>query len=389
MGRTLDIKHTTTFTKNWEALNNPNIRFIYNQGGSRSGKTFALMQCVLVYLLTNQNKSASIVRKTFPTLRGSFMREFFALLVELDLYDRDRHNKGENVYNFENGSYIEFFSADDEQKLRGRKRDLLVCNEGNELSQLEFAQLVMRTTDKVLTDFNPSDSDHWIYEAIEQEKSILIKSTYKDNPFLTKDQIEYIENLINVDPNYYKIYALGERPMSETRIYRHFKQTDLDPETFEDIAYGLDFGFNHPSALIEVKWVNGAIYCKELIYQSDLTSNDLVMKMEELKLDKSISLWCDGARPEMIEEIRRKGFYKAQSASKNVKPGIDKIRSLEVFINKESINLWKEYRNYSWKTIRERITDEPVKVEDDAMDALRYAVYSQNKNVKNVPMYFG
>jgi phage terminase large subunit len=386
---TLKIKHTPVFSKNWDAINDKDIRFIFNQGGSRSSKSYSLVQLLIVYCMSNPNKGVSIVRKTFPTLRGSIMRDFFEVLKELDLYNRDKHSKTEHIYTFDNGSWVEFFSADDEQKLRGRKRDILFCNEANELSKLEFSQLVMRTTDKVLADFNPSDSDHWIYEASELDNAILIKSTYKDNPFLTNDQVDYIENLIKVDPNYYKIYALGERPTSETRIYRHFTQYDTELNNFDDIAYGLDFGFTHPTALIEVKWIGEKVYCKELIYESGLTAQDLINKLVEMNIDKSISLYCDSARPEIIEELRRKGFNKALEANKNVKPGIDKIRSIEVSIHKESINLWREYRNYNWRVLKDRIIDEPVKIDDDAMDAMRYAIYSHSKSIKSIPFFIG
>jgi phage terminase large subunit len=386
---TIDLEHTPVFTWNWEALRSDDVRFIFNQGGSRSSKTYSLCQIVLMYCLTNPNKGVSIVRKTFPALRSSIMRDFFNIMKDMDIYYVINHNKTENIYTFDNGSWVEFFSADEEQKLRGRKRDLLFCNEGNELNFEDFNQLVMRTTGKVIVDFNPSDTDHWVYDIIEQKNSILIKSTYLDNPFLEKDQIEYIENLINVDENYYKIYALGERPISTTRIYNHFKQY-IDEIECDDMVYGFDHGFNHPSALLECKFINNKVYVKELLYESKLTISDMIKKMDDMSLDKRIVIFCDSARPEVIEDFRRAG-YNAKNSDKSVKTGIDKIKSMEIYIHYESVNILKESRLYSWKSINGVISDEPIKMNDDAMDAMRYAIFNRFKNMapKRTPFFIG
>ena len=383
------IDATEVFHKNWEAYNNKDIRFVINQGGSRSSKTYSILQMIIVICLQNPNTLVSVVRETFPSLRASVMRDFFEILKHLEIYTQKNHSKTEHIYNFENGSQVEFFSTDDEQKVRGRKRDILYLNEGNEIPFTIFNQLVMRTSGKVLIDFNPSDTDHYLYETIEQDNATLIKSTYKDNVFLSQEQVDYIEGLISVDENFYRIYALGERPTSTTRIYSHFNQYDVEPQQFEDISYGLDFGFSHPTALIQVKYIGNKVYVKELLYQSGLTSQDMIVKFDEMGIDKSVSMYCDSARPEIIEELRRKGYHKAVAANKNVKPGIDRIKSLEVFVNKSSINLLKEYRNYNWKVVKDNITEEPVKLNDDAMDAMRYAIYSHMKSVKGIPFFVG
>lgn len=383
------INATEVFHKNYSAYNDDSIRFICNQGGSRSSKTYSILQMIVVLCIKNSKLKVSIVRETLPSLKGSVLRDFIEIMKDLDIYDQNQHSKTDNIYNFKNGSCVEFFSTDNDQKIRGRKRDILYCNEGNELSQDVFNQLVMRTSGKVLIDFNPSDSDHYLYELTEQDNCKLIKSTYKDNVFLTQDTIDYIENLINVDENYYKVYALGERPISHTRIYSHFKQHDITPESFEDISYGLDFGFSHPTALIEIRFVENRIYVRELLFESGLTSTDMIRKFKQIGIDPSISMYCDSARPEIIEELQRGGFNKAQKANKNVKPGIDKIKSLEVFIHNESTNLWKEYRNYNWKSVKGNVTEEPVKLFDDGLDALRYGVYSHMKSIKGVPFFIG
>lgn len=388
MGRTLNIQHTSVFENNFNAWNDPKIRYIINQGGSRSSKSISILQILIVTALTS-TVDISIVRKTLQSAK-SIIKDFIDLLIEYDLYSKDNHNKSNNTYTFDNGSLIEFFGADNEQKLRGKKRDILFCNEANELDQDEWIQLIMRTTGKAFLDFNPSDTDHWIYDLIKEEKSILIKSTYKDNPFLSSDQIEYIENLIRVDENYYKIYALGERPTSTTRIYSHFKQYTDEPN-IDDIVYSCDVGYNHAMVLLECRFIDNKVYCKELIYESKLTVSDFMNRIQSLNLNKDKQVYIDSARPDVVEDFRRIGFNRAQGALKAVKEGIDTVKSMEVFIHIDSENIMKEYRLYSWKTDKDRIIDEPVKLNDDGLDALRYAVYNWkiNKPKDRLTFYIG
>ena len=381
MSKSLELQHTPVFSKNFDALNDEKVRFIINQGGSRSSKTYSLCQMMIVYCLTTPGKMVSIVRKTFPILRGTVMRDFIEVMRELDLYEEKNHHKTEQIYHFPNGSQIEFFAADNEQKLRGRKRDVLWVNESNELNFEEFTQLNMRTADKLIFDFNPSENFHWLYDLISRPEAILIHSTYKDNPFLPESQVKEIENLIMYDESYYKIYALGEKGTGKTTIYTHWKHYEHLPE-IKETYYGLDFGFNHPTALIEVNIIDNTCYAKEIIYKEGLTSTDLIKMMDELQISKKKEIACDTARPEIIEDLRRKG-YNAKSAIKDVKDGIDSVKSSGLLIHKESINILKEISSYKWKVNGDILLDEPVKVYDDAMDAMRYAIhYWKSKNKK-------
>jgi len=141
----MEINSTVIFEKNYSALQDKDVRFIINEGGSRSSKTYSLCQMIIVYSLQNRGKVTSIIRKTFPALRATVMRDFLEIMKEMDLYDVNSHNKSEHIYTFPNGSIVEFFSVDDEQKIRGRKRDLAWCNEANELFYDDFTQLNMRT----------------------------------------------------------------------------------------------------------------------------------------------------------------------------------------------------------------------------------------------------
>ena len=368
----MELNCTITFQKNYDALVSDK-RFIVNQGSSRSSKTWSLCQLMIVYALTHSNKTISIVRKTFPTLRATVMRDFFDVMKQMEIYDRKCHNKTENIYQFPNGSLVEFFSTDDEQKLRGRKRDICWANEANELFHDDFLQLNMRTTDKFIVDYNPSDADSWIYELDEEDK-ILIKSTYKDNPFLEKSIVKQIEDLQFKDEALYQIYALGERATSRKNVYQNWTFLTEKPAHFTNFIYGLDFGYNHPTVLVKVYYYEDEIFVETLIYESYLTTPELIDKMTGLNLSRSTEIMCDYARPEIIKDLNDNDFN-AMNANKEVKAGLNNVKTFRVFGFDSDKDLKKEYNNYMWKKIGDRILDEPVKNYDDAMDAIRYAIF--------------
>jgi phage terminase large subunit len=365
----VEIQVTKIFDKNFKALNSDK-RFIINQGGSRSSKTYSLCQLIIVWCLQNPNKVVSIVRKTFPALRATVMRDFFEVLKDLELYEKASHNMSENIYRFDNGSIVEFFSVDDEQKIRGRKRDIGWCNEANELWFDDFQQLNMRTESKLIFDYNPSESSGWLYELPEAE-SVLIKSTYKDNPFLPESIKRQIEDLKRTDEALYQIYALGEKAVSKSNIYTNWTFVQHRPSKFTQYVYGLDFGFNHPTALIRVYWHEKDIYIEPVVYESYLTTSDLIERFNSLGIDKSIDILADYSRPEIIAEMQIAG-YNVNNANKVVKKGIDNVKTFGVMCQDDP-RMKKEYDNYKWKKIGDTITDEPVKLFDDAMDAIRYA----------------
>ncbi len=367
----LQINSTVIFEQNFDALQDPSIRFIINQGGSRSSKTYSLCQVLIVYCLQNPNKVVSIVRKTFPALRATVMRDFFEVLKDLELYEKSSHNMSENIYRFANGSIVEFFSVDDEQKVRGRKRDIGWCNEANELWFEDFQQLNMRTETKMIFDYNPSDSSSWLYE-LPKDESILIKSTYKDNPFLPESIIRQIEDLARTDEALYQIYALGEKAISKTNIFNTWEFITQKPERFRNYVYGLDFGYNHPTALMRVYWCEGDIYIEPVLYESYLTTSELIERFKQLNIEQNVDILADYSRPEIIAEMQNAG-YNVNNANKNVKSGLNAVKTFKVWC-KQDENLKKEYENYKWKKIGDNITDEPVKLYDDAMDAVRYAV---------------
>jgi len=365
----MEIKATAIFEKNYEAILGDK-RFIINEGGSRSSKTYSLCQLMIIYCLQNNNKVVSVIRKTFPALRATVLRDFIEILRDMGLYNEESHNKSEQIYTFANGSMVEFFSVDNEQKIRGRKRDIAWCNEANELYFDDFTQLNMRTEDKLIFDYNPSDSASWLYE-LPAEESIKIKSTYRDNPFLPESIKAQIEDLSRTDEALYQIYALGEKAISKSNIYSQWTFVAHRPARFVKYVYGLDFGYNHPTALIRVYYCDNDIYIEPVIYESYLTTTMLIERLATLNIEQTVSILADHSRPEIIQEMNIAG-YDVLNANKVVKKGIDNLKTFGV-ICQDHKALKREYENYKWKKIGDFITDEPVKLFDDAMDAIRYA----------------
>jgi phage terminase large subunit len=305
------------------------------------------------------------------------MVDFFEILQNMNIYSKEAHNKTNNTYTFPNGSQVAFFSTDDEQKLRGRKHSIVWANEANELLHEEFMQLNMRCEGKFFVDFNPSENSSWIYD-LPEDDTLTIKSTYKDNPFLPQSIINQIEDLKRTDESLYQIYALGERAVSKLNIYSNWEFVKQKPIRFQEYIYGLDFGYNHPTALVRVYWHENDIYIEPVLYESYLTTSDLIERFNNLGIDKNAEIQADYARPEIIQEMRNAG-YNVNNASKEVKQGINYVKMFKVYA-KDDENLIKEFDNYKWKKLKDNIMDEPVKLHDDAMDAIRYAVHFIRSN---------
>lgn len=388
----LNLKASIVFQKNYDAVFNSDKRFVVNQGSSRSSKTYSICQLLIVYALQNPNEVISIVRKTFPTLRASVMRDFFEVLNDFDLYKKSNHNKSENIYKFDNGTIVEFFSADDEQKLRGRKRNICWVNEANELLYDDFFQLNLRTakengTAKLIFDYNPSDSNSWLYK-LPSEETYFIKSTFRDNPFLDDNTIKQIEQLKYLDPEMWSIFGMGERTNSRLNIWYNWEFVDKKPDYFKEYIMGIDFGFNHPTVLTKVYFHERELFVENIIHESYLTTTDLINKINELGVDQNVEIMADWARPEIIQEMKLSG-YNVHPANKSVKKGIDNVKQFKVYGYSDDKNMVTEFENYKWRKVGDRITDEPVKEYDDISDAIRYATYYiKEQYYDNSPMLF-
>jgi phage terminase large subunit len=352
-------------------------KIVVEQGGTRSGKTYnILLWIIFEYTYRNTGKTITICRRSFPSLRASVMRDFLDILRAYELYNEDYHNKSSNEYHL-NGNLVEFISLDQPQKIRGRKRNLLYINEGNELFYEDWQQLVFRTDGRIIIDYNPSDSFHWIYDrVIPREDCDFYQTTYKDNPFLDKSIVAEIERLRDTDEDYWRIYGLGERGMSRATIFQ-FGQAEI-PADAKLISYGLDFGYtNDPTALVAVYQLENNLYLDELIYRTGLTNRDIHSHFQSFSLDRRDEIFADSAEPKSIDELHRFGWNVKPTVkgADSVNAGIDILKRHKLFVTPRSSNLIKELQNYKWVEDKNgNLLNKPIDAFNHGIDAARYAV---------------
>ena len=357
-----------------------------HQGGSRSGKTFSILQHIVETCYHNEGAGAviTICRKTYPALRASVMRDFFDILEREGLYKPAQHNKSQGTYLLY-GNLIEFISVDQPQKVRGRKRQFLFINEANELSLEEWRQLILRTTGRIIIDFNPSEEFHWIYDrVIGRDDSEFFQTTYKDNPYLEQSVVEEIERFKEVDENFWKVYGLGERGVNRSAVLTHWKQIKSIPEGFKLMNYGLDFGYtNDPSCIVAIYTDGHGFLLDEICYATGLTNSAICQTMREAGIKRDDVIIADCAEPKSIDEIHGHGFniHACRKGADSIRNGIDFLRSRPLMITERSLNGIKELRNYKYKEDKNgKILNTPVDAFNHFIDATRYAVTFNQTN---------
>lgn len=356
-----------------------NTKILVEQGGTRSGKTYnILLWIIFKYCYQNTKKTITICRKTFPAVRGTVMRDFLEILKTNKIYNEGDHSKSGNEY-YINNNLIEFISLDQPQKIRGRKRDLLFVNEANEINFEDWQQLIFRTNDNIIIDYNPSDEFHWIYDKVLTRNDVTFhQTTYLDNPFLSTEIITEIERLKNTDENYWRVYGLGERGQSRSLIF-DFKTIKQIPPNAKLVSRGLDFGFsNDPTSMVETYILDQDMFVNELIYRTGMTNQDIGNEFKRLGLDRRDEVFCDSAEPKSIEEIHRMGFNAKPTYKGAINIGIDMIRRYNLHVTEKSINTIKELRNYKYIEDKNgQLTNKPIDAFNHSLDALRYSVVNK------------
>jgi phage terminase large subunit len=372
-----------TVTRVYKENLNSTKRIVCNQGGTRSSKTYSILQVLITKAWQEPNQIFTIIRKSFNALKSTAMRDFFDILKAHDLYYEPNHNKTDNIYTM-NGCLFEFQGLDQPTKKRGAKRDYLFVNEATELTLEDWRQLIYRTSKQAFLDYNPSYEFHWIYDhVITRDDCQYIQSTYRDAyKLLPRELIDEIVRIRESDENHWRIYGLGERGKSSVRVYNDYILKNEYPEKFDEEIYGLDFGFNNPTVLIKYGIKDREYYAHELLYQTKLTNNDVIHIMKQLKISHYSPIYADSAEPNRIQEIRNAGFN-IHPANKDVRAGVDYVKSCTIYTKRDNTNLNEERRMYSYKVDKDgNILDEVVKFKDHGMDAERYAIFTHNAGIK-------
>ena len=351
------------------------------QGGTRSSKSYSALQWLLVKALMNPNIVVSIVRKSFPSMRVSIMRDWQTILKGLGIWNDENWSATEHIYSFDNGSMVEFMSIDSSEKRKGSARDYLFIDECNELSREDYFQLFIRTRIKTILAYNPSfGTNHYIFNEIQTHpESDLYISTFRDNPFLEKSIVEEIERLKWINPEYYKIYGLG-LPGNNVGTIFSGELVDTIPEEAAFVSFGMDFGFSiDPTTIIAVyKW-NENLYFEELLYKKGLVTSEIIRELTRLEVGRN-PIWADSAESRLIEEIYRAGFNikPVRKGKDSIKMGIDIMHQHKLHILKSSVNIVREFSEYIWTVDKNgNFENIPVDYSNHTIDAIRYVCMEQ------------
>lgn len=360
------------------------------RGGARSSKTYSLAQFCVSKIVSEKNIKFLVCRKTMPSLKMTAMREVISLFKEYGFYeDYCDHNKTDNVLTFKpTNSIVWFASVDDREKLKSTGWHYIWMEEATDFDYEDYMILKLRLSEpndklnQLFLSFNPISAFHWIKTRLvdkdEENEVQELVSTYKDNPYLDKNYIKIIE-ASKKDENYWKVYGLGEWGSVERIVYNKWSLVDDFPEEVQRTVWGLDFGFNAPSALVEVGLVDNKIFLKEHLYKEKLTNQKLIERLKIILPAHEVRLYADCAEPNRIKEIKNAGISCRPSfkGANSVKDGIDFIKSHDIYVTKDSTNLIKELMGYQYKQKRDgEIVDDPSDSANHLLDAARYAIYT-------------
>lgn len=367
-------------------------RYFVCYGGAGSGKSHFIAQKwlfrIMLGMATGKRHKILALRKTQPAVRRSVFALFITYIRLWNLNSLCQINKQEMTITFTNGSEILCMGLDDPEKIKSIEGVTGVwIEEATEFTQEDFIQLNLRLRGEtpfykqIVISFNPISVTSWLkayfFDPLNPvEKCTILKTTYKDNRFLDAEYIEVLEGLAAKDTTLHAIYALGEWGTLKGLIYTNWEITDDFPEFVRNYKYGVDFGFNHPSAILKIGEYEDYLFIDEILYERGLTNSELVEHAEKLIPDKTTEMLCDCAEPDRIKEFFLAGFnaQPCRKGKNSVKDGIDKVKSYKkLYITRRSVNTIKEIQTYKWKQDKDgNPLDAPVDFMDDAMAALRY-----------------
>jgi phage terminase large subunit len=360
------------------------------QGGTSAGKTFGILPLLINSALTTPNSEISVVSESIPHLRRGCIKDFLKIMMWTNRYIDDNWNKSLLTYTFTNGSYIEFFSVEQPDKLRGARRQVLYINEANNIDFESYYQLAIRTSGNIWIDFNPT-SEFWAHtEVLEEPDSQRLILTYKDNealPDTIRNEIELNKKKAehsNYWANWWKVYGLGEIGNLQGVVFSNYSLIDHLPEEAKLLGYGADWGFtNDPTTLIAVYQYNGQYIYDEVMYEKGLVNSEIANRFKTKGVSKAHYIYADSAEPKTIQDIASYG-YRIKGAEKgkdSIIHGIGLLQEGHFMVTKQSTNLIKELRNYVWDTDKSgNQINRPIDGWDHCIDAVRYYIISQRKN---------
>jgi phage terminase large subunit len=364
-------------------------RHLVFMGGAGSGKSYFCADKCILRMITEAGHRVCVFRKVARTIKRSVFALLQSRLSYWGLLDLCAINRTDFTIRFTNGSEIWCIGLDDQEKLKSidGMSDAWV-EEATEFTDEDLKQINLRMRGEtpgykqIRYSFNPISIMHFLkfkfFDNPPASCSVSV-TTYRDNEYIDEQYKSELEEMGALSANFKSVYVDGQWGVLKGLIYARGFITDVWPAAFSDTFYGLDFGFNHPIALVRVDMHDDDPYMTEEIYESGMTTSDLVERMDYLEIPKGAIIYCDSAEPDRIEEIHRAGYTvkPAYKGPGSVTAGIDYCQSLDIHTKPDNVNFNAESVSYSWRVDRnDNPMDEPIKINDDAMDAMRYALYT-------------
>jgi phage terminase large subunit len=357
------------------------------RGGTSAGKTFGILPLLIDKAMREPMLEISVVSESIPHLRRGALKDFLKIMMSLGRYKDDQFNKSTLKYNFQNGSYIEFFSADQPDKLRGARRNILYVNECNNIEFDAYYQMAIRTSGDIWLDYNPA-STFWVDKEILTQPDVdFITLTYLDNEALSETIIKEIESAkvkaltSTYWANWWQVYGLGQTGSLEGVCITDWNEIDL-PSDARILCAGMDFGYtNDPTSLVLMYKYNDAYIFDEVIYKKGLLNSEI---SNLLKADNITDIiYADSAEPKSIAELKSYGHQvlPVSKGKDSITYGISLINQNKIYVTSRSKNLINELRNYIWLTDKSGVKmNKPIDAYNHSIDAMRYAIMSQLEN---------
>ena len=370
---------TPLFRKNY----NSSAQVIINQGGTSSGKTYAILQTLFI-LAASETLVITVVGQDIPNLKAGALRDAMAIYKESAALTSiiTKFNKTDRIYEFGNGSIIEFKSYSDAQDAKSGKRDYLFLNEANGISRDIYAELSLRTRKQVFIDYNPNN-EFWAHDLIGKPGVELLISDHRHNPWVDVNVRNRVEGLKNEDYELWKVYARGLTGKIKGLVFSNWFICEAIPTEAKLIAAGLDFGFtNDETGCLLVYKQTGELWVEELFYETGLTNIDITKKLSSAGVSKNTEIIADSAEPKSIEDFRRLGWYitGAKKGADSISHSIDILKRYRINVTRASVNLRNELSRYKWRTDRSgKATNQPIDACNHLIDPLRYVALNKLK----------
>jgi phage terminase large subunit len=363
---------------------------VINQGGTSSGKTVAILQVLFSLACADSGQVITVVGQDIPNLKAGALRDAQSIFYGWTALQSmiKSYNKTDRIFEFHNGTILEFKSYDNAQDAKSGKRDYLFVNEANGIMYDVYTELALRTRLKIFIDYNPN-SAFWVHDYLIGKPGVqLIISDHRHNPFLSAQTKEKIEALKDQDLEQWRVYARGLTGKITGLIFSNWFICEEIPADAKLIAAGLDFGFtNDETGFVMVYKQNGELWVDEKLYDTGLTNTDISARLIDSGINKQIDIIADSAEPKSIEELRRLGWKitGAKKGADSVNNSIDILKRYKINVTRQSVNLRNELGRYKWRTDRTgRTLNEPVDSWNHLIDPIRYVALNKLRSPNRI-----